>query len=68
MLRAVGITGHKPNHKVRVGDKYYYLDQAFEDEKVALEIDGRNVHGTADGYEATMMRSAHLDRHGWKVL
>ena len=68
MLRAVGITGHKPNHKVRVGDRYYYLDQAFEDEKVALEIDGRNVHGTADGYEATMMRSAHLDRHGWKVL
>ncbi|MGK2308535.1 endonuclease domain-containing protein [Cutibacterium sp. V970] len=68
MLRAVGITGHKPNHKVQVGDRYFYLDQAFEEEKVALEIDGRKMHGTADGYEATMMRSAHLDRHGWKVL
>ena len=68
MLRATGITGHKPNHKVRVGDRYYYLDQAFEAEKVALEIDGRLVHGTIEGFEATMMRSAHLDRHGWKVL
>ncbi|WP_408640150.1 hypothetical protein [Cutibacterium equinum] len=68
ILRAVGVTGNKPNHKVRVGDRHYYLDQAFEAETVALEIDGRNVHGTADGYEATMMRSAHLDRHGWKVL
>ena len=68
VLRATGITGHKPNHKVRVGDRHYYLDQAFEAEKVALEIDGRAVHGTAKGYEETMMRSAHLDRHGWKVL
>lgn len=68
VLRATGITGHKPNHKVRVGDRYYYLDRAFEAEKVALEIDGRSVHGTIDGFEATMMRSAHLDRHGWKVL
>ncbi|AOH45504.1 endonuclease domain-containing protein [Cutibacterium modestum] len=68
VLRATGITGHKPNHKVRVGEHYYYLDQAFEAEKVALEIDGGSVHGTIDGFEATMMRSAHLDRHGWKVL
>lgn len=68
VLRATGITGHKPNHKVRVGEHYYYLDQAFEAEKVALGIDGGSVHGTIDGFEATMMRSAHLDRHGWKVL
>ncbi|MSS44800.1 hypothetical protein FYJ43_01750 [Cutibacterium sp. WCA-380-WT-3A] len=68
VLRATGITGHKPNHRIRVGDRYYYLDQAFEAEKVALEVDGRSVHGTIDGFEATMMRTAQLDRHGWKVL
>ena len=68
ILRATGVTGHKSNHKVHVGDRFYYLDQAFESEKISLEIDGRCVHGTAEGYESTMMRSANLDRHGWKVL
>ena len=67
-MRAVGITGVKPNQAVRAGNRRYILDKAFEAEKVALEIDGRSVHGTAGGYEETMMRSAHLDRHGWKVL
>ena len=51
-----------------MGDRHYYLDQAFEAEKVAVEIDGRAIHGTIDGYENTMMRSANLDRSGWKIL
>ncbi|WCC79865.1 hypothetical protein O6R08_10500 [Cutibacterium equinum] len=68
MLRAVGVTGHKPNRKIWAGEHCYYLDQAFDAEHVALEIDGRSVHATADGFEDTMMRSAHLDRHGWTVL
>lgn len=68
LLRAVGITGVKPNHAVRAGDRRYILDKAFEAERVALEIDGRMIHGTAEGYENTMMRSANLDRSGWKVL
>ncbi|MDO4412443.1 endonuclease domain-containing protein [Cutibacterium sp.] len=68
MLRAVGVTGHKPNRKVWAGERCYYLDQAFDAEHVALEIDGRSVHGTREGFEDTMMRSAHLDRHGWTVL
>ena len=37
VLRATGITGHKPNHKVRVGGRYYYLDRAFEAEKVMVD-------------------------------
>ncbi|WCC80084.1 hypothetical protein O6R08_00510 [Cutibacterium equinum] len=68
MLRAVGVRGHKPNRKVWAGDRSYYLDQAFDAEKVAVEIDGRSVHGTVEGFEETMMRSAHLDCHGWRVL
>nr|WP_229771684.1 DUF559 domain-containing protein [Cutibacterium porci] len=68
LLRAVGITGAKPNHAVHVAGRTYILDEAFEAEKVAVEIDGRSIHSTVDGYENTMMRSAHLDRDGWKVL
>jgi len=68
LLRATGITGHKPNHEIHAGNRTYYLDQAFNAEKLAIEIDGRTVHGTIDGYEHTMMRTAHLERHSWKVL
>ena len=68
LMRAVGITGVKPNQAVRAGNRRYILDKAFEAEKVAVEIDGRAIHGTIDGYENTMMRSANLDRSGWKIL
>ena len=68
LMRAVGITGVKPNQAVRAGDRRYILDKAFEAEKVAVEIDSRAIHGTIDGYENTMMRSANLDRSGWKIL
>ncbi|MDU2372702.1 MAG: hypothetical protein E7D91_10980 [Cutibacterium avidum] len=46
----------------------FTLDQAFDAERVGVEVDGRCVHGTPEGYEATMMRSASLDRHGWRML
>ncbi|OIJ76750.1 hypothetical protein APY06_01535 [Cutibacterium avidum] len=68
LMRVVGITGVKPNQAVRAGNRRYILDKAFEAEKVAVEIDGRAIHGTIDGYENTMMRSANLDRSGWKIL
>lgn len=68
LLRATGITGHKSNHEIHAGNRIYYLDQAFNAEKLATEIDGRTIHGTIDGYEHTMMRTAHLEQHGWKIL
>ena len=70
ILRATGITGHKPNHQVWVGEGNYryVLDQAFQAEMLGVEMEGRSVHGTPEGYEAMMVRSAHLEQAGWRIL
>ena len=67
-LRAVGFTGWHANTRVDTAEGAFTLDQAFDAERVGVEVDGRCVHGTPEGYEATMMRSASLDRHGWRML
>lgn len=67
-LRAVGFTGWHSNTRVDTAEEAFTLDQAFDAERVGVEVDGRCVHGTPEGYEATMMRSASLDRHGWRML
>ena len=70
ILRAAGITGHRPNHEMWVGEGnyHYFLDQAFQAEMVDVEMEGRSVHGTLEGYEAMMLRSARLEQAGWRIL
>ena len=60
--------GWHSNTRVDTAEGAFTLDQAFDAERVGVEVDGRCVHGTPEGYEATMMRSASLDRHGWRML
>ena len=35
---------------------------------VDVEMESRSVHGTPEGYEAMMLRSAHLEQAGWRIL
>lgn len=67
ILRAGGLTGWTSNHPVVVGGFRYYLDIAFPEAKLAIEIDGRLHHGP-EAFEKDRWRQNDLVLEGWRVL
>lgn len=65
-LQAAGVTGWVANPRVRVAGGHRFPDLAFEDARLAVEIDGRESHDTRGAFDR--------DRHnafvhaGWVVL
>ena len=67
LLRAAGLTGWLTNHLVVVRGARYYLDIAFPDAWLAIEIDGR-VHDRHEAFEHDRARQNDLVLEGWRVL
>ena len=63
-LAGAGVGEPVPHH--RVGR--YEVDLAWPDLRVALEVDGWEVHGRRDAFEADRLRDLHLQALGWSVL
>ncbi len=68
LLRAAGITGWSGNITVRGEGWRYNPDVAFEIERLAAEIDGRQYHDTAVAFERDRLRQNRLVCAGWTVL
>ncbi|WP_158548205.1 DUF559 domain-containing protein [Desertihabitans brevis] len=67
LLRSAGIGGWVANHPVRVAGHWYYLDIAFPERHLAIEVDGREHHGS-DRFEADRWRHNELTAARWTVL
>jgi very-short-patch-repair endonuclease len=69
ILRRGGITGWKPQYRVRLGTRTVYVDVALPKQKIAIEVDGRRVHDDAtDRFEDDRHRQNDLIAAGWRVL
>jgi len=68
LLRAAGITGWKGNFPVHVCGHMYYIDIAFPEVRLAIEIDGREFHADAIAFEKDRWRQNDLINAGWRVL
>lgn len=55
-------------HPVRLPSGTVYLDIAFEDLKVAVELDGAAWHGSREQRERDVRRDSELAAVGWLVL
>lgn len=64
LLRQAGIKGWRTNLPV-LG---YHLDLAWAKEKVEIEVDGFEHHGSRESFERDRMRDQVLVAHGWTVL
>jgi very-short-patch-repair endonuclease len=53
---------------VQVQGRYYRLDLAFDEEQVAIELDGYRFHSTREQRERDMQRDAALASIGWLTL
>lgn len=53
---------------VRVGDRVYRLDVAYEDELLNIELDGRAYHESKDQWERDIARDLAVATVGWQTL
>ncbi len=58
----------RTQHPLRVGGRTFYLDRAYLDEMVAVELDGRAYHSAPDARERDIRRDADVARTGWLTL
>jgi len=68
LFRAEGITGWVANYPLPLLGVVYYLDLAFPEIKLALEIDGWAYHSSAMAFERDRWRPNDIVLAGWRVL
>jgi very-short-patch-repair endonuclease len=68
LLRGAGIVGWKSNFEIPSAKGSYFLDVAFERERVALEIDGRLHEEDGDLFESDRWRQNFVVLQDWRVL
>lgn len=68
-LRDAGITGWRTNHEVRTSNgRVYFLDVAFPEEGIDLEVEGYSVHGGPAAHYNDCGRQNDLVLDGWRPL
>lgn len=68
LLDSNGVTGWVANLRVVLDGVEYWLDIAFERERLALEVDGFEHHGTWQAFQDDRRRQNRLVAHGWRVV
>ena len=68
LLRAARVTGWRANYPVTIKDKRYFLDIAFPELRLAVEIDGWEYHNTMTSFIDDRWRLVRLGNDDWLVL
>ncbi|MDO5735609.1 MAG: DUF559 domain-containing protein [Propionibacteriaceae bacterium] len=68
LLRAAHIRGWRTNYPVRTVRGKLYIDVALVEERVAVELDGWEHHGTREAFHADRHRWNSFTLAGWEVL
>lgn len=68
LLSAFGITGWRGNITTKISGRNFILDIAFEEQKVAIEIDSEKYHLNQTAFHEDRSRHNLLTAEGWIVL
>ena len=68
VLRQARVTGWIANFPVRIGGRRYFIDVAFPEGRLAVEVDGRAHHSDARAFQRDRQRQNDLVAAGWTVL
>jgi very-short-patch-repair endonuclease len=68
VLRAPGMPPFVQQRRITVGRESFMLDAAYEDVKLAVEMDGAAWHGSRQQRERDIRRDALLATVGWQTL
>lgn len=68
VLRAPGMPSFVQQRRVSVGAEMFLLDAAYDEVKLAVEMDGAAWHGSREQRERDIRRDALLATIGWQTL
>ncbi len=68
MFDVPGLRGGIRQRTLIAAGKVYRLDLAFEDEKVAVELDGRAYHAGTESWERDIARDLAVATLGWQTI
>lgn len=56
------------NADLAMRGRFFQIDALWEDERVAVELDSRSVHGTNRNFEGDRQRDRILLAEGWRTM
>lgn len=68
LIDACGLPRPRMNADLAVRGRFFEIDALWEEQRVALELDGRGVHGTKRRFETDRLRDRILVTEGWKTM
>ena len=68
LIDAYGLPRPRMNADLAVRGRFFEIDALWEEQRVALELDSRGVHGTNKRFETDRQRDRILVAEGWKTL
>lgn len=68
LVDASGVRRPQMNADVALRGRFYEVDALWEEERVAVELDSRSVHGTKKRFESDRQRDRILVAEGWTTF
>jgi very-short-patch-repair endonuclease len=67
-LRAADLPDPVRQHEVRIAGEHYFIDLAYPERRVAIELDSREHHEGAEVFQRDRARQNDLVLAGWTIL
>jgi very-short-patch-repair endonuclease len=68
LVRAHGVPLPRMNADVALRGRFFEIDALWEEERVAVELDSRSIHGTKKRFESDRLRDRILVAEGWQTM
>lgn len=68
LIEAYGLPRPRMNADLAVRGRFFEIDALWEEQRVALELDSRGVHGTKKKFETDRQRDRILVAEGWRTM
>jgi very-short-patch-repair endonuclease len=62
------VTQPRMNADLAMRGRFFQIDALWEEERVAVELDSRSVHGTNRNFESDKQRDRILLAEGWRTM
>jgi hypothetical protein len=68
LVDAYGLPRPRMNAALALRGRFFEIDALWEEQRVAVELDSRSVHGTKKRFESDRQRDRILVAEGWKAM
>jgi very-short-patch-repair endonuclease len=68
IVRSLSLPSPEVNAPLKVAGHQYEIDFLWREERLAVELDGRDVHGTTQAFEDDRERDRILTAAGWRPI